>query len=324
LAQFCPAFAHRFGTKIVMLDPHRIALALVMSAVAIAVLALGTALVLRYLAARAKRKAGALGERVAVLELANRELKRALDLAEEASRSKTQFLSTMGHELRTPLNAIIGFSELLLTEPYGKLGDPSYRDYAQDIHDSGKHLLGLMNDVLDNARLDGSMVVAYQEPADLADVVQKICRALKPQAERAGIALIETVDPLLPMARTDEKRLRQVLHGLVTNAIRFTAAAGSVSVSAYRQGKGVAISIADTGAGIAPDEIAKATDNLGQMELGWTRSQDRGGLSLPLAKRLVEVLGGNFVLESEVGLGSNIILTFPPERLLERQQPLAA
>ena len=307
-------------------DPHWTMLAASAAGVLLLFAALAVSVAVRVTLRRAHRRAAGLSAQVTELQARNRELeqtafelKRSLTLTDDALRAKTQFLASMSHELRTPLNAIIGFSELLINEVFGKLGDSHYRDYAQDICDSGKHLLGLINDVLDLSKLDTVAVEAYSEPVDLAEFLHKTMQMVRPQAERAGIVLSEKFDRQLPSMMTDERRLRQVLLNLLSNAIKFTAQGGSVSVSAYRQGGSVAITVSDTGVGIAPEDIPKAMENYGQVQTGWSRTQEGTGLGLPLSKRLVELLGGSFVLESKVGVGTNIIVTFPPERLLQVQ-----
>lgn len=307
-----------------MLDPHWITLGISAGGVVLLFAALAVSIAVRMVLRKARRRAAGLAARVTEVEATNRELeqtafelKRSLALTEEALRSKTQFLASMSHELRTPLNAIIGFSELLVNEVYGKLGDSHYRDYAQDICDSGKHLLGVINDVLDISKLDSVVTETYAEPLDLAEFLHKTMQMVRPQAERAAVVLTEKFDTNLPSMLTDERRLRQVLLNLLSNAIKFTAQGGNVSISAYRQGSSVAITVSDTGVGIAAEDIPKVMENYGQVQTGWSRTQEGTGLGLPLSKRLVELLGGSFVLESKVGVGTNIIVTFPPERLLQ-------
>jgi signal transduction histidine kinase len=307
-----------------MFDPHWMMLGVSVGSVVLLFAALTVSIAVRVVLGRARRRAAGLAARVTELEATNREfeqtafeLRRSLGMTEEALRSKIQFLASMSHELRTPLNAIIGFSDLLTNEVYGKLGDSHYRDYAQDICDSGKHLLGVINDVLDISKLDTVITETYTEPLDLAEFLHKTMQMIRPQAERAGIVLTEKFDGVLPSMLTDERRLRQVLLNLLSNAIKFTAQGGNVSIAAYRQGGSVSIAVSDTGVGIAPDDIPKAMENYGQVQTGWSRTQEGTGLGLPLAKRLVELLGGSFVLESKVGVGTNIIVTFPPERLLQ-------
>ncbi len=307
-----------------MVDPHWMILGFSAAGVLLLVTGLAVSVAVRVVLGRTRSRTAGLAARVTELETTNRELertafelRRSLGITEEALRSKTQFLASMSHELRTPLNAIIGFSELLANEVYGKLGDSHYRDYAQDICDSGKHLLGVINDVLDISKLDTVVTETYAEPLDLAEFLHKTMQMVRPQAERAAIVLTEKFDGNLPSMLTDERRLRQVLLNLLSNAIKFTAQGGSVSISAYRQGGSVSITVSDTGVGIAPDDIPKAMENYGQVQTGWSRTQEGTGLGLPLAKRLVELLGGSFVLESKVGVGTSIIVTFPPEQLLQ-------
>jgi signal transduction histidine kinase len=269
------------------------------------------------------REIGRLRKRVAVLDSTNRdleqtafELKRSLRLAEDANGAKTHFLASMSHELRTPLNAIIGFSELLTKEIYGPLGHSHYHGYAQDIHDSGNHLLGLINDVLDLSKLDATVIETYAEPVELSEFLRKTVQMVRPQAERGRVVLHESFPGLVATLRTDERRLRQVLLNLLSNAVKFTAAGGTVKIAAYRQAGGVTITVSDTGIGIAAEDIPKAMADYGQVRNGWSRAVEGTGLGLPLSKRLVELLGGSFVLESKLGVGTNVILTFPPERLL--------
>ena len=307
-----------------MFDLHWLALIVIASWGLLVSAIMAGLLLSRSRTGRTGRELDALRARLAAVESTNRELdqtafelKRSLHLAEESIKAKTQFLASMSHELRTPLNAIIGFSELLVNQVFGALGDSHYRDYAQDICDSGRHLLGLINDVLDLSKLDTVVLEAYNEPVELSEFLRKTAQMVRPQADRGGIVLNEQFDEYLPAMLSDERRLRQVVLNLLANAIKFTAQGGSVSIAAYRQGGGVAIAVTDTGVGIAPEDIPKAMENYGQVQTGWSRSQEGTGLGLPLSKRLVELLGGTFVLESQVGVGTNIILTFPPERLLQ-------
>ena len=314
-----------------LLDPHWTVVAGAAGGTLLLFAALAASIVSRVVARGPRIAAAAMKARVAEFEAKNRELehtafelKRSLGITEEALKAKTQFLASMSHELRTPLNAIIGFSELLTNEIYGKLGDAHYRDYAQDIHDSGKHLLGLINDVLDLSKLDTVMPETYSEPVDLAEFLHKTTQMVRPQAERGGVTLNEKFDTQLPSMLTDERKLRQVLLNLLSNAVKFTAQGSSVTVSAYRQGASVAIMVSDTGVGIAAEDIPKAMANYGQVQTGWSRNQEGTGLGLPLSKRLVELLGGGFVLESKVGVGTTVIVTFPPERLLQVKAKIAA
>ena len=314
-----------------MFDPNWLAISVAVCTSLLVAVGLGSAILDRRVAMRSTREAAHLRDYVAELEKTKKELeqttfelKRALQLADDANKAKTMFLANMSHELRTPLNAIIGFSELLIHQGFGELGDPHYRDYAQDINDSGQHLLGLINDVLDISKLDAVAVETYQEPANIPDVLHKTVQTMRPQAERAGVTLVEAFDTSLPMMRTDERRLRQVLLNLLSNGVKFTAKGGKISVSAYRQGGGIAISVADTGIGIAPEDIPKAMENFGQVQSGWSRTYEGTGIGLPLSKRLVELMGGTFVLESQVGVGTTIIISFPAERLLQSPQRLVA
>jgi signal transduction histidine kinase len=277
----------------------------------------------QHLAERTEREADRLRAYVAELEATKRALevrtdqvKVALTEAAAGSQAKSQFLAAMSHELRTPLNAIIGFSEVQVAQMFGPIGDARYLEYARDIHRSGKHLLELINDVLDFSKLDAYGLELYEETVDLAEIVSESVHLLRGQGTKAQVALHLDVAPALPLIRADQRRLRQVILNLLSNALKFTAAGGEVRVSISWSLAGYEVTIRDTGIGIAPEHIAKALEPFGQIDSRLSRRYDGTGLGLPLAKRLVERHDGMLSVESTVGVGTTVTVWLPVERAI--------
>lgn len=254
------------------------------------------------------------------LEQLSDTLVEALEEAAVANRTKSTFLAAMSHELRTPLNAVIGFSDVLLAELYGPLGAERYKEYAQDIRDSGTHLLSLINDVLDLSRLDAEQASLDDDEFAIEDVVLEAERMIEPQAEKAGVRLSHDMPRDLPMVRADRRRIRQILLNLVSNAAKFTHPGGSVHVSAHYSAEGMIISVADTGIGIAKNDIPKAFERFGQVDSRLARKYQGTGLGLPLAKQLAELHGGKLTLTSAVGVGTTVTFTLPSERVIQPEQ----
>ncbi|HEY4343641.1 MAG TPA: MHYT domain-containing protein [Parvibaculum sp.] len=250
------------------------------------------------------------------LEATTADLMTALEAAATSSQAKSQFLATMSHELRTPLNAIIGFSEILATELFGPLGSARYREYAHDVKDSGAHLLGLINDILDFSKVDAGHLQLDDEPVDLKQVIEESLRMVQQQATHQGVALRSDIEIDLPRLRADHRRVRQVLLNLLSNATKFTPSGGRIVISAHVEGGMLKVKVADTGIGIAPDDIPKALERFGQIDSDLNRKYQGTGLGLPLSKRLVELHGGTLGLESEIGVGTTVTATFPAERVL--------
>ncbi|HEV2676279.1 MAG TPA: ATP-binding protein [Aliidongia sp.] len=248
---------------------------------------------------------------------AQRQLERALiearQEAEAGSRAKSEFLASMSHELRTPLNAVIGFAELIHGEMLGNdaAAYARYREYAGDIRDSGSHLLGLINDILDFSKTEAGELQLIQDPVDLNELIDSAVRMLKPRAERAGILLNTRIPSNLPPVLGDGMRLRQILLNLMSNAIKYTPEAGHVSVSVESTEGGVLIKVADTGIGIAPEDMSTVLEPFRQIDNDLNRRNPGTGLGLPLTKRLVELHQGVLELESRVGHGTTAVVRLP-------------
>lgn len=230
--------------------------------------------------------------------------------AEEASRSKSAMLANMSHELRTPLNAIIGFSEVLQKPDIEKLDTAQLRQYAGDIHVSGRHLLHLVNDLLELARIERGGRDFYPEQIDLAEKIAEVGRILRQQAQDAGIELEIEASETPVHAVTDDQALRQMLLNLASNALKFTPRGGRVRLAAELHDGVPSVSVADTGIGIAPDDQARIFDPFSQVDNAHTREKTGSGLGLTLVKTMIEQQGGRIELESEPDRGSTFRLLF--------------
>jgi signal transduction histidine kinase len=232
-----------------------------------------------------------------------------------ASRAKSTFLANMSHELRTPLNAVLGFSELLERETFGPLGAAQYKGYASSIHASGEHLLSLINDVLDLARLDADKSQLREDVFDIEGCLAEAVSMMRLQAERGDVALtLQRGEGLDVFA--DRRRILQITLNLLSNAIKFTPAKGHVRVQVRRQGDSAEIVVSDTGIGIAPADMATVFAPFGQVDSRMARKYQGAGLGVPLIKRLAELHGGDFNLTSTPGQGTQAIITLPPERVV--------
>ncbi|HUK06699.1 MAG TPA: PAS-domain containing protein [Stellaceae bacterium] len=245
-----------------------------------------------------------------------RDLRRAKDEAELASRSKTEFLANMSHEFRTPLNAIIGFSDVLVGQLFGTLGDARYADYARDIRDSGLHLLNLINDVLDVAKIEFGKVEITDETVDFGAVVDSCVRLMRERAETAGVKLRVELAPELPALRGDSRRLKQILINLLSNSVKFTPGGGSITISATADPRGFRVCVSDTGIGIAPEDLETALSPFGQIDSRLARKYQGTGLGLPLTKAMTELHGGTLELRSSPGQGTAATVFLPATRIL--------
>ncbi len=252
--------------------------------------------------------AGELTSHASALDRARRE-------ADRASRAKSQFLANMSHELRTPLNAIIGFSEIIRDQTFGPVGSPQYREYARDIHVSGAHLLDLVNDILDLSKVEAGAIELYDELLDIADMIDSSLMLVRQIADRGGVELAVDLARTLPAVNGDARKIKQVLVNLLSNAVKFTPEGGEVRI-AVAVGEQLAISVVDTGIGMAPDEIPLALTPFKRIDGELNRSVQGTGLGLPLSKALVEAHGGTLTLASARGRGTTVTVTLPPHRLL--------
>ena len=246
-------------------------------------------------------------------------LTRAKEQADFANRSKSEFLANMSHELRTPLNAIIGFSEIIKDQLFGQVGQPQYVEYAKDIYDSGQLLLSLINDILDMSKIEAGKRALHETVLNIDTVAQSVSRLVVARAKEGKVRLNLHIPRDFPALRGEEKAMKQILTNLLTNAIKFTSEGGSVTLSArVDEENNMILSVIDSGIGIAPDNIAVALTPFGQIESALSRKHQGSGLGLPLTKALVELHGGILDLQSELGNGTTVMLTFPAERVVAR------
>lgn len=239
------------------------------------------------------------------------EILMARDAAETANRAKTQFLANMSHELRTPLNAIIGFSEILVRELYGRIGEDRYREYAHLIHESGEHLLSVVNEVLDMSKIEAGKFDIVTEHFDLPALIKLCCEMMGSQADKKTITVGMELETNLPELVADKRACKQILLNLLANAIKFTDTGGRVTVSASHMGPNVEVSVTDTGIGIAEQDISKLGNPFVQAESSYDRSYEGAGLGLSVVKGLVRLHGGTFKIESKLGVGTRVAFRLP-------------
>jgi cell cycle sensor histidine kinase DivJ len=240
-----------------------------------------------------------------------RALIEARDAAEGASRAKSAFLANMSHELRTPLNAIIGFSEVMTQEIFGPVGSARYQDYTKLIHESGCHLLELINSVLDMSKIEAGKFELHEELFDLQATVSSVIRFVSQAAERAGVALSFSMTPEAGQAFADRRAVKQILINLINNGVKFTPRGGDVRVSAMTGPAGLVIAVRDTGTGIAKKDLEKLGQPFEQVESAQTRAKEGTGLGLALVRSLAAMHGGDMTLESALGMGTTVIVRLP-------------
>jgi signal transduction histidine kinase len=245
------------------------------------------------------------------------ERRRAQELADQASRAKTDFLANVSHEFRTPLNGIIGFSEILAGEIFGPLGSNRYKEYADDIIRSGRHLLSLINDVLDVSRIEAGAMALHEEPVDLAQSAAECVSMVEQRAEAKELVLTTDIEADLPLIRADLTRMRQIILNLVTNAVKFTEQGGQVRVEVFLgDDGGHRIRVSDTGIGIDDKDIPKILQPFGQAHRAFTRAHEGFGLGLSLVDSLTEEHGGILDIDSTLGEGTVVTVAFPAARAI--------
>ena len=246
------------------------------------------------------------------------ERKRAEEQANIANRTKSELLANMSHELRTPLNAIIGFSESMKDGLFGPVGSEKNREYLYDIYDSGHHLLGIINDILDVSAIEAGAIILYEENINLAHVVDDSIRLVKLYADSGQVIVTSFIDPETPLVHADKRRIKQVFLNLLNNAVKFTPEGGKVTVTGQLNNSGgLVVTITDTGIGMDEDGLSKALSTFGQVDSGYDRKHEGTGLGLPLTKGLIELHGGAMKIKSKKGHGTSITVTFPKERVVQ-------
>ena len=238
-------------------------------------------------------------------------LLRARDEAEGASRAKTQFLASMSHELRTPLNAIIGFSEILNQELFGALGEARYQEYARLIHESGEHLLNVVNDILDMSKIEAGKFTIVTEPFEVGSLINSCCDIMRHTAEQKKLSLKVDVAPNLPELAADKRACKQMLLNVISNAIKFTEPGGWVKVSATAENGNVVFEVADNGIGIAEQDLLRLGSPFVQASSSYNRSHEGAGLGLSVVKGLARLHGGTLDLTSTLGEGTTSRIVLP-------------
>jgi signal transduction histidine kinase len=240
----------------------------------------------------------------------------ARDQADLANRAKSEFLANISHELRTPLNAVLGFSEIICNEMFGPLGATRYKEFAQDIHDSGMHLLSIINDILDLSRIEAGRLELHDETVSIGELFDAVQRIVRERVENAGLSITVEIPSGLPPIRADQRALKQILLNLLSNAVKFTPAGGRITLQATLEPDGgVAFRVRDTGIGIAAADLPKALEPFGQVDSSLARKYEGAGLGLPISRALVELHRGRFALASEPGIGTTVTFSLPADRI---------
>ncbi len=243
--------------------------------------------------------------------------------AETANIAKSRFLAQMSHELRTPLNAILGFSEVMKSEIFGSHSVPAYKDYSGDIHNSGVHLLNLINEILDLSRIEAGRYELNEEAVTLTHVVAECSHLLQMRAKTRGITLHDMFEDDMPRLWADERAVRQICLNLLSNSIKFTPQGGEIWLKVgWTASGGQYMSVKDTGPGIPDEEIPIVLASFGQGSNSIKSAEQGAGLGLPIAKSLVDLHGGTFTLKSKLRIGTEVVVTFPPERVMSALAPL--
>lgn len=304
------------------LERHSLAITLAVVAAILFGAGLLSALIDNYLAVRHMREAERLRHYVLELETTQKELRAttrdlsvALEAAAASSQAKSQFLAAMSHELRTPLNAILGFSELMTKESLGPVANPTYIDYATQIHSSGTQLLSLINDILDFSKIEAGHLELVDDTLDAARLLNECRSMVASQAQEASISIETDLPDGLISLLADRRRLKQIVLNLLSNAVKFSPKGGNVRLGFMVDEAGARLTVSDTGIGMAPEHITVALDPFGQVDSDLNRKFGGTGLGLPLCKRLAELHGGTLSINSKPGEGTTVTVHLPRERL---------
>lgn len=255
---------------------------------------------------------------IAELETAKSMSDEARRRAEEANLAKSRFLASMSHELRTPLNAILGFSEVMHNEVLGPIDNKSYREYIQDIHASGKHLLELINEILDLSRIEAGRYQINEEPVLLEHITDECCHMIELKARGKDITIHCNYEPEMPRILADERAVRQIVLNILSNAVKFTPRGGEVHINVgWTAGGGQYVKVKDNGPGIAEDEIPVVLAAFGQGSIAIKSAEQGTGLGLPIVQALLQMHGGSFSLTSKLRQGTEAVAVFPRERVME-------
>lgn len=245
-------------------------------------------------------------------------LRIAKEQADAANQAKSAFLANMSHELRTPLNAIIGFSEMMIKHTFGPLGNDKYGEYLDDIHMSAKHLLEIINEVLDMSKIEAGKVELDEQEIDMPGLIDSVIRIMANRAFNSGLNIRETVAKDLPPLYADPRLVRQILINLITNAIKYSHKSGNIDVTSEIDERGrFLLTVRDYGVGIPKDRIKEAMQPFGQIHDPTRSNTQQGtGLGLPLTKAMAELHGGGLLLESDSGQGTKVTIIFPENRVV--------
>ena len=249
-------------------------------------------------------------------ELAASSATEAMLAAQAANRAKSEFLANMSHELRTPLNAIMGFSQIIAEQTLGPIGTGKYLEYSRDINGSAQHLLDIINDILDLARIEAGKTELIEDPLDPQMLIPACIRVVSERAKLAGVTVEFDAENANFVFVGDERKMKQIVINLLSNAVKFTPVGGRIDVRWHVvEGRCCQLTICDTGIGIGPEDLVRVLQPFAQAESGLNRRYEGTGLGLPLTRGLVELHGGSFRLESQLGHGTKAIIEFPLKRI---------